>query len=240
MPELTQDTLLLGLVWYVVFLFSTTLHEAAHAWTAWRLGDSTAYEGGQVTLNPLPHVRREVFGTVLVPLFSFALSGWMIGWASAPYDPMWAQRHPRRSAIMSAAGPLANLLLVVVAGVSIRAGMAAGVFAAPESVTFTVVTEAVAGVPAGLEAAAVLLSILFTLNLLLFAFNLIPFPPLDGSGVLPLVLPERAARRYQETLLAQPMLALAGLLVAWRFFGELFWPLLGLGLRMLYPEMIYG
>ena len=90
MAELTQ-----GLIYYIVFLFSTTLHEAAHAWAAKRGGDLTAYRGGQVSLDPLPHIRREPFGMVLLPLLSVAVSGWPFGYASAPYDPAWAQQHPR-------------------------------------------------------------------------------------------------------------------------------------------------
>lgn len=61
-----------GLLWYVVFIFSTTFHEAAHAFTALKLGDSTAYEGGQVTLDPLPHIRREPVGTIVFPILSFS------------------------------------------------------------------------------------------------------------------------------------------------------------------------
>lgn len=84
---MAADQIVLGFTWFVVFLFSTTLHEAGHAFAAYRLGDSTAYEGGQVTLNPWPHIRREPVGMILVPLITFATRGWMIGWASAPYDP---------------------------------------------------------------------------------------------------------------------------------------------------------
>ena len=81
-----MDFLALGLGWYVVFVFSVTCHEAAHAFAAMKLGDKTAYHGGQVTLDPTPHVRRSPFGMVVVPILSFLLGGWMIGWASAPYD----------------------------------------------------------------------------------------------------------------------------------------------------------
>ena len=98
-----------GLQWYLVFLYSTTLHEAAHAWAALKLGDDTAYQGGQVTLDPTPHIRREPIGMVVVPLLSFLFGGWMIGWASTPYDPDWAMRYPRRSAWMSLAGPALTL-----------------------------------------------------------------------------------------------------------------------------------
>ena len=107
-----MDQLSLGLAWYAVLVFSLTFHEAAHAWAAQRGGDPTAYLGGQVTLDPRPHMRREPFGTVLVPLLSFSMSGFMIGWASTPFDPRWALEHPRRAAWMSLAGPAANFGLV--------------------------------------------------------------------------------------------------------------------------------
>ena len=74
--------LALGAIWYLVFLFSTTCHEAAHALVAKLGGDTTAAEGGQVTLNPIPHIRRSPFGMVVVPILSFLVGGWMIGWAS--------------------------------------------------------------------------------------------------------------------------------------------------------------
>ena len=111
-----------GLKWYLVFLVSTSCHEAAHAWSAHRLGDDTAYRGGQVSLNPAAHIKREPFGMVVVPLLSYFFGGWMIGWASAPYNPEWALRYPRRSAVMALAGPAANLILVVLAAVLMRLG----------------------------------------------------------------------------------------------------------------------
>ena len=70
-PEQIVD----GLVFYLVFVYSTSLHEAAHAWAAWKGGDSTAYDGGQVTLDPLPHIRREPIGMVVLPLVSVLVSG---------------------------------------------------------------------------------------------------------------------------------------------------------------------
>jgi Zn-dependent protease len=230
------DLVLLGAIWYVVFLFSTCCHEAAHAWAALRLGDPTAYHGGQVSLDPLPHVRREPFGTVVMPLLTFILTRqWMMGWASAPYDPEWADRHPRRAAWMALAGPAANLVLVVVAALSIRLGIWTGSFQAPLLATFSSVVGAAPGIAAG---AATLLSVLFSLNLVLLVFNLLPLPPLDGSGALPLLLPERAARAYLG-LVRQPMLAFAGLLVAWRLFQPLFDPIHTMALNILYPEFLY-
>src|ERR1700675_5002852 len=87
-----------GLIWYVVFLFSTTCHEGAHALVAKVGGDPTAFHGGQVSLNPLPHIQREKWGLVVVPILTYILPPhWMIGWASAPYDPEWQARYPRRA-----------------------------------------------------------------------------------------------------------------------------------------------
>ncbi|MDP6114256.1 MAG: site-2 protease family protein, partial [Planctomycetota bacterium] len=102
-----------GLVWYINLLLAVTLHEAAHAWAAYRLGDPTAYEGGQVSLDPRPHLRREPFGTIWFPIISYVLQQgqFMMGWASAPYDPHWALRHPKRAAWMAAAGPASNLMI---------------------------------------------------------------------------------------------------------------------------------
>lgn len=234
-----QAAIALGALWYVAFLFSLTLHEAAHAWAALRLGDPTAHEGGQVSLNPWPHVRRSPVGTVLVPLLSFAWMGWMIGWASAPYDPVWAQRHPRREALMALAGPAANLLLVIVAGLGLRAGLAFGWLAPPTGLfnRFTEVAVAAGGGGGGASAAATLLSILFGLNLLLLVFNLLPVPPLDGSAVLPMLMSAGTAARYKELLRATPMLSLVGLLIAWRLFPYLFGPLFDTALRLLYAGM---
>ncbi len=235
-PFMTPDQLANGLLWYVVFLFSTTLHEASHAFVAMKLGDRTAYHGGQVTLNPLPHIRREPFGTVVVPILSFFLSGWMMGWASAPYNPQWALRYPRRAAFMALAGPLSNLLLVVCAGMLIRLGMAFGIFAPPETITFMHLTD----VPADgvWIQAATMLSVLFSLNLLLFAFNLLPVPPLDGSGVLPLFMSARLGQTYMSVMYRSG-LALLGLIVAWQVFGYVYSPLHQAAINLLYPGLQY-
>ena len=235
--ELTPDTLAFGLIWFVAFLFSTTAHEAAHAWAALRLGDPTAYHGGQVSLNPLPHMQRAPFGMVVVPIVSYALNGWMFGWASAPYDPVWADRHPKRAGWMALAGPVSNLLLTILSGLAIRVGIGLGWFEAPRLINqlsgLTVATSTGA-----LEGIAAFLSVTCSLNFILFVFNLLPFPPLDGSAVIQLVLPEHVSRTYREWL-RQPMLALAGIVIAWKIFGEVFWVVFGLLIDVLYPGL-YG
>ncbi len=228
--------ILLGAIWYVSLLFSLTLHEAAHAWAARRGGDPTAYHGGQVSLDPRPHIRREPFGMVLVPLLSFAYAGWMIGWASTPYDPRWADQHPRRAAWMSLAGPAANLLIVVGSALLIRTGLFLGVFEAPPQIAFArIVLSPFGGI---WDTAGILLSVLFTLNLLLLVFNLIPLPPLDGSGAVTLLLSDEKGRRLRSWL-QNPQFSFLGILVAWFLIREIFTPVFLLAINLLYPEYGY-
>jgi Zn-dependent protease len=211
-----------GIVWYVVFLFSATAHEAGHAWAAQRGGDLTAYAGGQVSLDPRPHIRREPFGMVLMPILSYLRSfSWMFGWASTPYDPAWALRHPARAAWMSLAGPAANLTIALVAGALIRAGLALGVFEFGLTRGFALHSIVTGEGTAG--SVAMILSIAFGLNAVLFFFNLIPIPPLDGGSALGLLLPEDAARRLQ-LLFRQPAVSIAGMLFAFYFGGQLIMP----------------
>ncbi len=231
-----MDNLANIFLWYLVFLFSTVVHEAAHAFSAKKLGDNTAYYGGQVTLDPRPHIRREVIGTTVVPIISFLVGGWMIGWASTPYDPVWARNYPERSAWMSLAGPLSNLALVLVAGLLIRLGMLMEIFYAPDTINFShVVGSSLAGFP---ETIATLLSILFSLNLILLFFNLIPLPPLDGSGAIPLFLSEEKAIKYMDFIHNTPFMFM-GLMIAWQVFNHIFDPLHLMAINLLYPGLNY-
>ena len=226
-----------GLLYYIVFLFSTTVHEAAHAWAAMRGGDLTAYHGGQVSLDPRPHIRREPFGMLILPLLSTLASGWPFGFASAPYDPRWAMRYPKRAAWMAIAGPAANLLLVVLAIIVVRIGVFANVFYPPESVGFGRLVGTSAG---GLwPAVAAVAGIVFSMNLLLAILNLIPLPPLDGSAAILLLLPESVANRYQRMLWSSPMLGIVGMLAAWRVIDSAFYPIFWMTLRLLYPSASY-
>ena len=218
MPDLAA-----GIVYYVVFLFSTTLHEASHAWAALRGGDPTAYHGGQVTLNPLPHIKREPVGMVFLPLIGIAYSGFPIGFASAPYDPEWALRHPRRAALMALAGPASNLLLVFIAAFALRAGLAAGVFVAPDSVSFDHIVRA-ADPESAWQGIAFLTSVFFSLNLLLALFNLLPLPPLDGAGLPPLFLRDGPAHRYQLWIMTHRRFGLIGIFFAWFALDPLYQP----------------
>jgi Zn-dependent protease len=230
------DYIALGMAWYVIFIASATFHEASHGFAAIKLGDPTAYHYGLVTLDPVPHIKRSPFGMVIIPILSFALYGWMIGWASAPVDPYWARYNRKKAAWMALAGPAANLILVLAAALLIRGGMALDYFHAPETITFTHVTAAASEGFA--NAVTVVVSILFSLNLVLLVFNLIPLPPLDGSNVLLLFLSNRAAERY-EAFLCQPMHMMIGLVIAWQLFGPVFNFVHTIALNILYPGAGY-
>jgi Zn-dependent protease len=230
MPDLAE-----ALTYYVVFLFSTTVHEAAHAWAAKLGGDLTAYHGGQVSLDPMPHIRREPFGMVVLPLLTAFTTGWPFGYASAPYDPDWAQRHPKRAAWMALAGPVSNLVLVLIAAAVIKILISTGMFTVPSSVSFGRIAIGADGTWAA--GAAYLLGVFFSLNLLLFVFNLLPLPPLDGSGVIPLGLSDETARVYQRLVVWNPAFSIIGMLVAWQVFPSVFRPVFSSAIGLLYPGL---
>jgi len=227
-----------GIAFYAVFVFAVTAHEAAHAWAAMRGGDLTAYNGGQVSLDPLPHMRRELFGMVILPILSIAVSGFPLGYASAPFDPHWAARHPRRAAWMALAGPGANLAMALAAALAVHAGVAAGWFTAPDSLGLRQGTAAAvdAGDLAG--AVAFLLSLFFSMNLLLFVLNMLPVPPLDGAGALPLLIPTRWVDAYQA-IFRQPIVAIVAFLFIFNFAGHVFRPCFFFAVGLIYPGVRY-
>ena len=137
---------------------------------------------------------------------------------------------------MALAGPTANLILVIIAGLAIRVGMLLGAFHAPESATYEQVTAAAE--PGLASSIAVVLSIVFSLNLILFVFNLIPLPPLDGSDVLLLFLNERDAQRYID-LVHNSGFRIIGLVIAWHVMGVILNPVHTLFLNILYPGAGY-
>src|SRR6266852_8338360 len=211
MPEFSVELLAYGFVWYVAFLFSTTCHEAAHALVAKLGGDDTAARGGQVSLNPLPHIHREPWGMVLIPILSLLVfKGGMIGWASAPFNPEWERRHPRRAALMALAGPAANYALMLLAVVGLRVGRGMG----------WLHSNLETGQP---DLASVALFVFFSLNLLLGTFNLLPVPPLDGSAGIMLFMSESRAHRYLDWLRGNSF-AMVGLLVGLLVFRYFYGP----------------
>jgi len=165
-------------VGFGVVLISLTIHEAAHAWTADRLGDPTARVLGRVSLNPLVHI--DLIGTVLLPLLAIASNLPIIGWAKPVPVNMRNLRDPRRDfMIVAAAGPISNLLQAVAAALVLRVAD----------------TTLQASLPAWSFA---VLRLAVEINLLLAFFNLIPVPPLDGGNVLLGLLPPRAAAMYAQ------------------------------------------
>lgn len=218
MSDFTPDLLVYGFIWYVVFLFSTTCHEAAHALVAKLGGDETAAHGGQVSLNPVPHIQREPWGMVVIPLVSFFVFHAMFGWASAPYDPVWERRHPKRAGLMALAGPAANFTLMLIAALALRVGSSAGWIHYRDFASTTLMA-------------------VFLLNLLLGTFNLLPVSPLDGSTVILLFMSERTAQKYLEWLRGNS-LAMAGLVLAILAFHYIYDPIESFVSRLLLPGQI--
>jgi Zn-dependent protease len=173
---------------------------------------------------------------LVLPLLTAFTQGWAIGWASAPYDPHWAERYPKRAALMAAAGPLGNLLIAIAAFAAMRTGLGIGSFAAPDQVSFESIVEYAGGKSGFLPT---LLSVLLVQNVFLGLFNLIPLPPLDGAAVLGLFLPERQAAAVRR-LGANGMMSMVGLMVAWRVFPYITGPLFSLLLYIVHPGESYG
>lgn len=162
------------LISFVVLLLSLTVHEAAHAWAADRLGDPTARLLGRLSLNPVVHA--DLIGTVLFPLIAMTTGLPIIGWAKPVPVNMHNLRSPRRDfALVAAAGPISNVLLAILGGLSL-ALLPTGESNSILDVLFLGLVMAV------------------MLNALLAVFNMIPIPPLDGGNVLMGLLPEGAAR----------------------------------------------
>ncbi|MEM7607045.1 MAG: site-2 protease family protein [Myxococcota bacterium] len=217
-------------VWFTATLLSLTVHEAAHAWVGKLGGDNTAED--QVTLNPAPHAARQPFGMLLVPVASFLLYGgtWMIGFASAPYDPHWAMRFPKRSALMAAAGPLSNFLLAIIAGVVIHIGVGSGAWTPGTTALDSTVVLAGDG---GSSAFTVFVSVLFSVNVLLGVFNLLPFAPLDGHAVVPLFLNERQTRKWLS-FFDDRGAQIFGFMIALVLFTKVAFPVHRVALQLLY------
>jgi Zn-dependent protease len=182
----------------IVLALAFSVHESAHAYMAMRLGDPTAYMLGRVTLNPLKHL--DPIGSVFLPLIALVYGWPLIGWAKpCPITPR-NFRHPRRDDILvSLAGPASNLVMATAALVLLiifkHAGGGLAVLAAMD-VTRGLLSVDTSTLP--LFPAAMLLYYGVTINLLLFVFNLIPIPPLDGSHVLRQFLSYKVEQMYNR------------------------------------------
>jgi Zn-dependent protease len=167
---------------FIVLLFSLTVHEMAHAWTADRLGDPTARLLGRVSLNPLVHA--DPVGTVLFPLIAMITGAPLIGWAKpVPVNVRQLRHHRRDYVLVAAAGPASNLVMAVTAGC-----LLAVLPISPQTLD-----EANVSAPL-----ATFLSQAMRLNVLLAVFNMIPIPPLDGGNVLAGLLPNHLAGIFNQ------------------------------------------
>ena len=169
---------------FIVLLFSLTVHESAHAWTADRLGDPTARLLGRVSLNPLVHA--DLVGTILFPLLALAGNVPLIGWAKpVPVNVRQLRHHRRDYVLVAAAGPASNLLLALAAALAMR---------------LLPVSPVRLGEPNVSAPIASMLSAAVSTNVLLAVFNMMPIPPLDGGNVLGGLLPRPLAYRFDSLL----------------------------------------
>jgi Zn-dependent protease len=179
-PDLGLDPVILTAL-AVFLLVGFPVHEFAHAFAAYRLGDGTAKMFGRLTLNPLVHL--DPIGSVVLVL-SALLGGFFIGWAKpTPVNPSMLRGGRRGEAMVAAAGPLSNLAMAALAGLALRVVVEVG-WMAPQAAFFV----------------ANVLLVFVLINVALFIFNLVPIPPLDGSRVLFAVLDPRAVWRIRPTL----------------------------------------
>jgi len=213
---------------FVVLIFAFSVHEAAHAWAAARLGDPTAMMLGRVTLNPLKHI--DLFGSILLPIVGILQGGWMIGWAKpCPITPRNFRNYKRDNILVSMAGPGVNLLMAILAAVILLVtkhvsvqGNIAVIMAAQQIMPTADQGQSL------IFPLVLLLYVVLLVNLSLFVFNLIPIPPLDGSHVLRHFLPYNAVQVYDR-------IGMYGLIVVFfvlpfltgiNIFSMLFYPLL--------------
>jgi Zn-dependent protease len=201
---MSQSQIVLGIFEFVILLFALSLHEAAHAWTASRLGDPTARMLGRVTLNPAKHI--DPIGTILIPLVMlFVLPGYgqfLIGWAKPTPVTTRNFKHATRDDILTTlAGPASNLLAAVAAMIALMVlakttptgaaavhGLAGGGGLDPDLMASSPVVFPM----------AIIFYLGMTLNLFLAVFNLLPLPPLDGSHIFRHMLPYNALRVYDS------------------------------------------
>ena len=189
--------MIISIVSFVILLFCITIHEASHGWAAYKLGDPTAMSAGRVTLNPAAHI--DLFGTIILPLLLALFRAPVFGSAMpVPVNPRFL-KNPRRDGFwISLAGPAANMLA---AFISLLLILLLKVISPVTTAALYDFLTSSGGLPHGLQPLQGLLIVLFYLvliNTYLAVFNLIPIYPLDGSGVLEGLLPDRLADQYSR------------------------------------------
>jgi Zn-dependent protease len=178
-------------LWFIVFLFALSVHESAHALVSDRFGDDLGRSLGRISLNPIVHI--DPIGTVLFPLMG-AFTGFpLFGWAKpVPVNPLAWREKDKANFWTSAAGPLSNFALAVIFFIVLASLLVTGMVRPTGNIFVVVSGEGV------LDPIAKLVSFGLTVNLGLGVFNLIPIPPLDGSGMLESVLPSEMQRAYEQ------------------------------------------
>jgi len=180
LESLTPEVLAQGITYYVVLLFSLSVHESAHAWMALRMGDDTAARQGRISLNPLVHI--DPIGTVLIPLVQVLWGGVpLLAWAKpTPVAGQNLRRLARGHVLVAGAGPVSNLLLALVFTAALFVGLRTGA--------------------RDVQPLMALLSVGVQMNVLLAIFNLVPLPPLDGSWVASWGLPRPLGEQYDRVV----------------------------------------
>ena len=183
------------ILWFVVFLFSLSCHEASHALTSEWFGDYTGRYQGRISLNPMVHI--DPIGTILIPLMGFMNGGFaMFGWAKpVQTNPLLWRDKTKANIMVSAAGPISNFIIATVAFAAIKIMLITGVVMPAYAGHDVVMPVSESPLMLGVTK---LLGIMLTLNVTLGVFNLLPVPPLDGSHVLESLLPYEMARAYEQ------------------------------------------
>jgi len=170
-----------------VVLFAITIHEAAHGWAAYKMGDPTAHALGRITLNPIAHI--DPIGTILLPLILVIMGAPPFGWAKpVPVNPFNLKNPRRDNLVISAAGPLSNFSVALIAFILLQMLKLAN----PDVLMMR------GGTPSLGNGLFLILYYTILINVILAVFNLIPIPPLDGSGVLMGLISEEAAAKYEQ------------------------------------------
>lgn len=193
-------------IWLVPILFAVTLHEAAHGFVAFLLGDDTAYKLGRISANPFKHI--DLVGTIILPVLLMITSGFIFGWAKpVPVDPSRMKNPKRDFALVALAGPLSNFLMAVLWMGLLKLSL------------YLLQNKIPAGIPllfmckAGVQ-----------INLVLMILNLIPIPPLDGSRLVSYLLPKPWDQKFNRIGLIG--IALILLLIVSGIFAKVLTPAL--------------
>jgi Zn-dependent protease len=219
----------------VVLILAFSIHECAHAWTANRLGDPTALMLGRVTLNPLKHI--DPLGSVLFPLIGLVYGGMLFGWAKpTPVTARNFKHYKRDDILVSLAGPASNLLSATVALILLiilKHATSGGKLAIGTAI---LLTQHVPGVSTldlpPLFPIALFLYYVILLNLLLFVFNLIPVPPLDGSHILRHFLPYSVLKVYDR-------IGMFGMLAIMLLFGSFIFRIFLVPLQGTFDDLLF-